>query len=152
MAAALALGGCATQKDGVPDPVTRHEIVAGLQTGQTRLGCELTCAGSWSLARASLQGLHANGLWHDLATEVTRIGFNTDLAYFYLARAAEGLGHGPAAETFYRLALASARKCDGMLFDSCDGINVNEQANAALARLSGRLPGAVPGRAPDSPA
>lgn len=135
---ALALTACATQREGSPDSMARFGIIAGLQTGQVRLGCDFFCSASWSLARQTLAGLHTHGLWADLAIEVVRIGYNTDLAYFYLGRAAEGLGQTAAADVYYRLALASPRKCDGMLFDSCDEIKVPPEAAAALQRLSGK--------------
>jgi len=152
LALGFALVGCATQRDGTPDPVARHEIIAALQSGQIRLGCEIGCAATWSLARKGLKGLHGNGLWQDLATEVARIGFNTDLAYFYLGRAAEGLGQAGAADTYYRLALASPRKCDGMLFDSCDGVDVTADARAALDRIAGRRTGQQPAHPAGAPA
>jgi hypothetical protein len=135
---ALALAGCATQQESTPDPMAQYQALAGLQNGQLRLVCGLSCAGSWSLARTALKGLHAHGLWADLATEVARIGFSTDLSYFYLARATEGLGKPQAADVYYRLALAGSRKCDGWVFDSCDGVNVPLQASAALDRLAGK--------------
>ncbi|MCC8997540.1 MAG: hypothetical protein LM517_10955 [Nitrosomonas sp.] len=49
----------------------------------------------------NLQDIHQSYLlegWHDLSTKVLEIGFNQDLAYFYLGRAAEGIGEFKAAQ------------------------------------------------------
>ncbi len=135
---AVLLQGCSTQRGGAADAIARHDILGQLGQGQVRLECGLACAATWRLARPALSGLYRNGLWSDLGVEVVRIGFRLDLGYFYLARSAEALGHPGAADTYYRLALASPSHCDGMIFDSCDGTRVPEEARAALDRLAGR--------------
>lgn len=138
VALALALGACATERAGTDDPIEQHQITAGLDNGRLRLTCELACSGSWRAARKVLRGLHEQGLWSELALEVVRIGHNTDLGYFYLGRAAEGRGRPQAAAVFYRFALATTAKCDGLIFDSCDGLRFPADAEAALARVAAR--------------
>jgi hypothetical protein len=65
--------------------------------------------------------------WHDLAIGVMQVGYQTDLGYFYLGRAAQGLGADQAAIRYYEIAAAISQgsnpglKCKGV-FDTCDGI------------------------------
>jgi hypothetical protein len=138
--AALALGltACATDRAGTDDPIEQHQIVTELEAGRLRLACDLACAGTWRAARKALRGLHEHGVWQELVVEVVRIGYASDLGYFYLGRAAEARGRPQAAAVYYRLALATPSKCDGLVFDSCDGIRFPADAQAALARIGGK--------------
>jgi len=102
--------------------------------GDVRLTCELACSGSWGSARSQAKRLYENSLWKDLVAEITRVGENGDLPYFYLARSAEGLGYPNAALTYYSLSSAAQYKCDG-LFNNCDGIDVPKEASARAAAL-----------------
>lgn len=129
----VGLTACATHRDAIEDPVNLYVMAKSVETGQTRLACGMTCYGSWTAARSRAKGLHQQALWVDLASEVTRVGYASDLTYYYLGRAADGLGARAAASTYYRLALASDNRCAGMLFSSCDGIDVPAMARAALA-------------------
>ncbi len=134
----LGLSACATDRAGTTDPIEQHQITTELDAGRLRLACDLACAGSWRAARPALRGLHANQVWPELVIEVVRIGHHTDLAYYYLGRAAEARGRPQAAALYYRLALASTNPCDGLVFNSCDGIRFPADAQAGLARVSSR--------------
>jgi hypothetical protein len=73
-----------------------------------------------------------------LAAEVARIGYRINQSYFYLGRAAEGLGHVEAARTYYELALASPMRCGQIeVFKTCDGLIFPDDA---LFRLRGLPP------------
>lgn len=133
--ATLLAAGCATQRDTATEPVGRYEVTRELEAGQLRLDCDWACTGTWASARSKAAGLYRNQLWADLAAEVVRVGYGSDLTYFYLARAAEGLGRKPAAEIYYRLSMAAGNKCDGLLLNRCDGIDVPVQALAGLRRV-----------------
>lgn len=135
-APALLCAACATQRDSATDPVGRYEVTRELEAGQIRLDCDWSCSASWNGARNKAAGLYRSELWADLAAEVVRVGYGSDLTYFYLARAAEGLGRKAAAETYYRLALAAGNQCAGRVVNLCDGIEVASQAQAGLKRLS----------------
>lgn len=115
---------------GGPVPDVRQAIASG----EARLTCGLPCSGAWGAARARAKGYYDQALWQDLEALVAQVGHNDDLAYYYLAAAAEGQGRMAAASTYHRLALAAAIKCDG-LFDNCDGLDVPALAAAALERL-----------------
>jgi hypothetical protein len=138
IAVSLGLTACATNRAGTDDPIEQHQIVTELDAGRLRLTCDLACSGTWRAARKALRGLHEQGVWQELTVEVARIGYTSDLGYFYLGRAAEARGRPQAAAVYYRLALATPSKCDGMVFDSCDGIRFPADAQAALARVVGK--------------
>jgi hypothetical protein len=136
VAGTLALAsGCATDRPKAAEPIERLQILSELSNGHLRLSCDTACAASWRLARPTLKGLYDNKVWPDLAVEVARIGHPSDLAYFYLARAAEANGHPRAAELYFKLSRASPNRCDGWLFNSCDGVQLPAEATAGLARV-----------------
>lgn len=77
---------------------------------------------------AELNRLYAEKRWPELVEGVLGKQFVSDLYYFYLGAAAEGLGHGDAALGYYQLALAAHRngvRCSAAL-DSCRGIGMPE--------------------------
>ena len=77
---------------------------------------------------AELNRLYAEKRWPELVEGVLGKQFVSDLYYFYLGAAAEGLGHGDAALGYYQLALAANRngdRCSAAL-DSCRGIGMPE--------------------------
>ena len=115
------------------DPRATH--LTELASGKTRLSCETTCLIAWSSASKKIKALHDNKLWEDLAVEVSKIGYASDLTYFYLGRAAAGLGHTDAAKNFYRLGLSQTQHCDGWL-SSCEGFEFPSDLRVQLANLS----------------
>jgi len=76
----------------------RVELGDDFKNGEARLGCQLHCAITWGLYRDRAKALYNARAWNDLALNVLRIGYADDLSYFYLGKAAEGLGHYRAAE------------------------------------------------------
>lgn len=130
----VGLFGCAS---GGSKTVTGQEVTDLLPTfqkGELRLTCDTACSGAWGYTRRRAKSLYENRLWTDLAVEVANVGHRVDLTYFYLGRAAEGLGYPNAAQTYFNLALANHYKCDSFI-DNCDGIEVTSEANAGLLRL-----------------
>ena len=137
-AIAVAAWGCAT--DGPRDPagVPITNALAALESGEIRLACAASCAGSYGACRKLLRARYDRQQWNDLAVEVARIGYRINQSYFYLGRAAEGLGHVEAARTYYELALASPMKCSqSEVFGTCDGLVFPDDA---LSRLRGLPP------------
>lgn len=133
--ASLALVNCAQTGPSsvMQDPRANH--LTELASGKTRLMCEATCLIAWSSASKKIKALHDNKLWEDLAVEVSKIGYASDLTYFYLGRAAAGLGHTDAAKNYYRLGLSQTQHCDGWL-SSCDGFEFPSDLRVQLASLS----------------
>lgn len=134
---AIAAGGCATPSptDPAGGPVT--DVLPAFERGEIRLTCGLGCAFQYGGFRKLHRARYEQGQWKDLALHVAQLGYNIDQSYFYLGRAAEGLGHVKAARTYYELAIASRAKC-GRVFDTCDGFVLPDDA---VSRLRGLPPG-----------
>lgn len=103
--------------------------------GKARLTCQVECSGSWGSARRKLKSLHDNKLWEDLALEVSKIGFESDLGYYYLGKAAAGMGNTDAALIYYRLGLTKIHKCDGVI-NNCDGFALPKDIQFQIAQLA----------------
>src|SRR5437879_11972345 len=86
--------------------------------------------------------------WSDLAVRVLAIGYKDNLAWYYLGRAAEGLGHVEVARTYYLKCQASPMKCDA-LFNYCEGVVFPQAFHSRLANLprSANTPSESAGRA-----
>lgn len=107
--------------------------------GDARLDCD-TCALKFGNREGELKALHDKGEWERLAREVLAIGYVQDVSWYFLGRAAEGMGLNAPARRYYQQAANLARHrnthCKGGFSDVCAGVNLPEQAEAALARLS----------------
>lgn len=129
------LSGCATagiETAGglqVPDA----EIYSTFAQGQARLRCGAACSGAWGYARRNLKQLHDTGAWRELALQVARIGHDSNLGYFYLGRAAEGLGLTEAAKSYYLVA-SGALRCDAFI-NNCDGFQLPQLINTRLESM-----------------
>lgn len=128
------LYGCASSGIQTPAGEQVTNVIAAFERGEARLTCEVSCSGAWGATRKEAKMLHDQGLWSDLAIEVAKVGFKADQTYFYLGRAAEGLGHTEAARTYYKLGLASSFKCAG-IFNNCDGLVFPGEILTAINRL-----------------
>jgi S1-C subfamily serine protease len=106
-----------------------------LKSGTVRLLCESACTLRWNSRSRHLKALHDNKLWTDLANEVRDIDYVSDLSYYYLGRAAEGLGHTEAAATYYKLALTYLYRCDGWI-SGCDGFDFPRDIRVRLSGLT----------------
>jgi hypothetical protein len=81
--------------------------------------------------------------WPELAVLVMQVGYTNDLTYYYLGRAAEGLGFGDAAKTHYEISVRltsvgitcaadGANYCNGQIFPAA--------AEVELAQLTAPPP------------
>lgn len=104
--------------------------LANLKKGLIRLTCTtLSCAGNSGSYRRSLESALNRHAYVELAAIVLKVEDKTDLNYYYLARAAEGLGFIESANAYYQLALHpkdSGRKCAGLLNNCADHDLPNE--------------------------
>jgi predicted Zn-dependent protease len=100
------------------------------KSGQAVFDCRLPCALRYNSRKEDWKKLHAQKQWRDLAVSVMQVGYLSDLSYFMLGEAAEGLGLKQAAATYYRRAVEAGRAygCG----DDCAGFNVQKLAAAAL--------------------
>ena len=135
VAFSLALVNCAQTGPSRSAQEARTQVIEALTSGKTRLTCEATCFIAWSAASKKIKALHDNKLWEDLSLEVIRIGYASDLSYFYLGRAAAGMGYAEAAKNYYRLGLSQTQHCEGWL-SSCDGFDFPHELRAQMANLS----------------
>lgn len=140
----LVLAGCASKSIPNAPKVDSSIQLNEFKSGAVRLHCESACTLRWRVKSQNLKALHDNKLWMDLATEVRDIGYLSDLSYYYLGRAAEGLGHTEAATTYYRLALAYLHRCEGWI-SGCDGFDFPRDIKV-------RLVGLPMGKPPNQPA
>jgi hypothetical protein len=87
--------------------------------------------------------------WRDLAILVMQIGYINDLTYYYLGRAAEGLGFGDAAKTYYQISVrltSAGITCTADGAEYCNGQVFPAAAAMELAQLT------APPPAPPKPA
>jgi S1-C subfamily serine protease len=99
------------------------ELSDKFKDSEVRLDCRVACSGTYGWNRPNLRRLHDSDKWKELATIVLRIGFVNDQSYYYLARAAEGLGFYDAVDEYYQLSMAVpiAETCGGGIINVCDG-------------------------------
>jgi hypothetical protein len=122
------LAACATTA-----PVARHqsddEALDQLRTGKAVLDCGQPCAEAWQRSRTDLNNSYNADDWRQLALNVIHTDYRQDLAYYYLGRAAEGLGDSSAALAYYQTAQALATgpvetaKCVASS-DGCNGLSL----------------------------
>ncbi len=99
------LAGCETKYQTVT-PDMQANMLADLKAGKPNLDCAEKCSFTWSAQVAAIHQLDLAEKWNDLAVRVMTIGFGSDLAYYYLGQAAQGLGYQQAAIDYYNLSLA----------------------------------------------
>ncbi|HEY1266445.1 MAG TPA: hypothetical protein VGH16_04255 [Candidatus Binatia bacterium] len=117
----------------------RVELSDEFKNGEARLACDIHCAVTWALYRDRAKALYNTRAWNDLATNVLRIGYADDLSYFYLGKAAEGLGHYRAAEHYYRLSRAASLKC-AEIYGDCYGFVFPRDARSAPSAIASNKP------------
>lgn len=131
---ASCLFGCVSGGIQSPTGEPLPDVLLALKSGQARLSCDATCAVSWGATRNQVKTLHDNELWNHLAIEISRVGYKVDLAYYYLGRAAEGLGYYDSARIYYDLALATIYQCDAII-NTCDGFVFPRDLRNRLAHI-----------------
>ncbi len=131
----LVLTSCAVRMPEVPI----DELLRRLQAGEPMLDCRLTCRDAWRANRATALVLNEARRWRELAVLVMQTGYTDDLTYFYLGRAAEGLGYREAAKTYYQISArlsAAGLACIKENPDLCNGQSLPAAAEARLAELT----------------
>jgi len=105
----IIIGGCSTQRGNL-SPSERVEVFKSFERGEIRQNCGTSCAMLFGYARRDLRKAHDQGAWRELASRNLEIGFHGWLSYYYLGRAAEGLGKYKAAKIYYEFAKSDAYK------------------------------------------
>jgi hypothetical protein len=137
----LVLTSCAVRTPEVPI----DELLRRLQAGEPMLDCRLACLDAWRAKRVMALVMNETRRWQELAVLVMQTGYTDDLTYFYLGRAAEGLGYPEAAKTYYQISArfsAAGLACIKENPDFCNGQRLPAAAEARLAELT--VPPPVP--------
>ncbi len=153
--ALLALAACATPRDEMTPELWRQ-----FRDGQIVQDCSAACLPTWLASTSNMaKSSYDKGDWRELAETVILSGYRTDQVYFYLGRAAEGLGHGPAAIRYYQLALSLHRgtdqrfHCSSSKSEICDGLAIEALTVQRLAALqAARRPASQQRQRPGTPA
>jgi hypothetical protein len=128
----------ATKAAAEPDTMTfLAPTFDKFKKGEVAFDCGFACAFSYNFRKAGWKELHAKRAWRDLVVSVTGVGYKSDLAYYFLAEAAAGLGFGDAARAYNARALeaqTTGNGCADGLAHTCEGIDVQRLAGAALQK------------------
>ena len=141
---AVLLAGCATRLASMSTE-QRQDILPAFRQGRTVLDCRVACSWQWFARRQTLANLYATQQWNQLAGEISEIGYQEDLAYFWLGRAAEAQGFLPAAARYYAIAGALTRagdpnlRCTNVGIGGCFGVNVPAASYARLNAVQATL-------------
>jgi len=106
--------------------------------GKAVFNCRTECALRYGTRKGDWKELHQKQQWRELALSVMQTEYLSDLSYFMLAEAAQGLGLRDAAKAYYRRAVdAGARHgCSAEGGFDCEGFEVQKRAQAALKGVS----------------
>jgi predicted Zn-dependent protease len=106
------------------------------KTGNALFDCRAECALRYGSRKNEFRKLHEKHAWRDLAISVMQVGYLSDLSYFLLAEAAQGLGLKDAAATYYSRAVEAGKRygCGAEGGFDCEGFDVQKRAHAALSR------------------
>jgi len=108
------------------------------KSGAAVFDCRVECALRYGSRKSEWKRLHDKQQWRDLAISVMQTGYLSDLSYFLLAEAAQGLGLTDAATTYYKRAVEAGARygCDAESGFDCEGFDVQKRAHAALKGAS----------------
>jgi hypothetical protein len=141
----LVLGGCGQQESlqgcGAGVTVCSGSVSLAMQAftaGDAVMRCRLNCSGAYGFHRLGLKQDYASQDWNALAQEVLVIGNDNDQAWFYLGRAAEGLGDYDAAQIYYMRSLIAFYHCNGLL-NVCDGLDLPRLTESRLDAVDAQL-------------
>ncbi len=136
----ILLTGCA-DKIPVMTPEIQAQLIDSIKSGNAVLDCDIAC--SWAYihkGHIDLAVLDTAGNWQGLGTRTLQIGYQSDITYFYLGRAAEGMGANEAALRYYRVAGALAvgdnsHRCGGIDVNLCNGVSLPQDIYPRMAAV-----------------
>lgn len=103
--------------------------------GTLVLNCK-NCSLKFYMNQSDFQQLHERQDWRGLAQLVIKIGYEFDLAYYYLAEAAKGLGLTESSKTYFRKAKELSEtldfSCSNAKMIKCKGVDITSVAEEAL--------------------
>ncbi|HKM63869.1 MAG TPA: hypothetical protein VJY39_15400 [Acidisphaera sp.] len=129
------VAGCMTQASLPPvTPEVQATMLDDLRAGRMTLDCGAACSATWTAQLGAIRAFDAADHYADLAVRVMQVRYGSDLAYYYLGRAAQGLGDYTAAIAYYQHALDLANGTDPVL--RCEAVSAACQG----VDLAGTLP------------
>lgn len=146
---ALLVAGCATTKVDATDQATIARYDA-FKSGNVTLKAGTLEAAEWTIYRDAAYELLAGGHWRELADLIQRKAINNDLAWYYLGRAAEGVGDASLARTYYERSIERTKsdkyshRCKGAVMSTCDGFDFPDVAQTRLSALQASAPAEPP--------
>lgn len=122
---------------------TTPELLESVRKGTVELTCTTSaCESAW-LARVELAAnLTTQARWAELSTLLVVTNYPSDLGYYFLGRAADGLGSAHAAAHYYEQAKAEAgneRSCEAI--GLCRGLGIPALIDAELSAVKRRTAG-----------
>lgn len=123
------------------EPKIQDGLLERFISGESQLECGLACSHTYGSNRRMLTKLYDSEQYQELALEVLKIGYGIDQAWYYLGRAAEGLGYTETALKYYRISLEgpwAGGRCGPnrpSLLNVCDGLNVHQASMNGISRL-----------------
>lgn len=137
--------GCTTRLQTMTE-AERIDMVPAFQEGRTVLDCRAACSWQWISRRVMLNSLYVTQQWDALAAQVLEIGYQENLAYFWLGRSAEARGYLPAAARYYAIANRLTSVPDGLVrcnrwLEGCFGINVARESYVSFNAIQTALAG-----------
>ena len=130
----------AEDNDAVLMPVlsseTEANMIANLRDGRVDLRCGAACAETWRANLLTLNNRYVAKDWLHLGALVMQIGYQNDLAYYYLGQSAQGLGSPKAALKFYRISGALASRNDPQFKCNSGGPRLLQRYQSSARSLS----------------
>jgi hypothetical protein len=110
--------------------------------GEVFFDCEISCSVEYAWKSSHLKFLYESQAWNKLSEEILHIGMLEDESYFYLGKAAEGLGYIDAAKSYYLRSIAATNadmSCGGEGWENlCEGFEFPKDAQVALSQLKSK--------------
>lgn len=122
-------------------PLPNESTRSKLEKGDIRFTCGLDCSKAWADEKVTWKSFDEKKSWEELVNSVIKVNFIGDQPYYFLGRAAEGLGYFDAANVYYNLALTSATyfKCSSTSA-GCNGLEFPTTVNKAIEKLNHQPP------------
>lgn len=158
LAAALMAAGCAETPSsaGFANPADRDRAMADFRAGRARLSCGIgpSCLARWTGQRdpatnevqgdrrANAQAALASRNGPALVEAVMSAGVDSDITWYYLGVAANGMGLNGPARTYLQRSIQRSRDRSGMACGQvvpCDGVALPRAAQTLLASITPRV-------------
>jgi hypothetical protein len=114
---------------------TSPALLESVRNGTVELTCTTSaCSRAWLARVEQAAHLTTQGRWAELSTLLTATNYPSDLGYYFLGCAADGLGSPRAAVHYFETARAEVgneRSCETM--GLCRGLNIPEAIDNELA-------------------